>query len=455
MTTAPVVDDVENMSMAERLTLLPEEERNYILDNFVKDPVALQYDWKFWARPKQIAPEGDWFGWLNLAGRGYGKTRVGAEWVRDKIENYWETPIRVAGIAETKADTRDVIVEGESGVLAVFPPELRPKYEPSKRRLTWENGSQMFLYSGDEPDQLRGPQFHFAWVDELAKYQYPDEAWNMLEFGLRLGDHPQVVVTTTPRPIQLIIDMVNDPDFVITTGTSYENYGNLAARFIQRVIKKYEGTRLGEQELKAKILNDAPGALWTREILEASRRKKVPAGVQLVKIVVAIDPATTSTGESDETGIGVAALGSDGHGYILSDNSNVYKPKAWAQTAVDLFDGWEADEIIGEVNNGGDLVEVNLRTVDKTSRIPFRKVHASRGKHVRAAPVSSLFEQERVHIIGNMSRMEDQLVSFTNEGYIGGGSPDRAEWMIWAITRLMLGKGKKEHDPDDWTTVRK
>lgn len=445
-----VYDPSTNLSRAEHLARMPLHVRNQVLAGFSDTELEdLQYDWNFWGRPKQLAPESDddsWGIWLNLAGRGYGKTRVGAERVKKWIIESWDSPIRIAGVAETKSDARDVIVEGESGILSVFPERFRPKYEPSKRRLTWENGSQMFLFSGEEPDQMRGPQFHKAWVDELAKYKYPQEAWDMLEFALRLGDNPQIVVTTTPRPIKIIMDLLKDPDCVVTVGTSYENYGNLAEKYIRRVIRKYEGTRLGRQELNAEILSDAPGALWTRSMLEAVKVKRMP---QLTKIGVSIDPSVTSTEDSDECGIVIGGIGVDGDCYIFSDRSGTFSPDQWANVAVSGYDEFEADIMVAEANNGGDLVETTIRTVDKDRLVNFRKVTASRGKHIRAAPVAALFEQNRVHILGSMPEMEDQLVGFTNKGYIGGGSPDRAEAMIWLVTALMLKKRRRSVDVED------
>lgn len=452
MSTIIVAD--EEMSMAEKVAILDPEERAEIL-NDLGDPLKLRYDWNFWARPKQITPPGEWFGWLNLGGRGAGKTRTGAEWVREKVEQNWKTPLRIAGVAETKKDARDVIVEGESGLLSICPPDKMPHYEPSKARLTWPNGTRLFLFSGDEPDQLRGPQFHYAWVDELAKYMYAQEAWDMLEFGLRLGEHPQVIITTTPRPIPVIMDLVKDPDVVSTVSSSYENYGNLSSRFIKRVLRKYEGTRLGRQEILAEILSDVPGALWTRKIIDETRVAALPHGVTIIKLVISVDPAVSATETADETGIVAVGLGSDRHGYILRDRSEVLTPRAWARRVVNMFDRMEADRVIGEINNGGDLVEVNLRTIDTETRVPFKSVRASRGKAVRAQPVSSLFEQKRCHIVGVMPQMEDQLVAFTDEGYIGGGSPDRAEAMIWGVSNLMLRKGKTSYDPDDWPSNKR
>lgn len=443
----------ENLSLAERFALQDPAERDALFASLADEEIEeLEHDWGFWGRPKQQMPTGDWFGWLILAGRGYGKTRTGSEGIKKWVDESWDNPIRIAGIAETKGDARDVMVEGDSGILSVFPDDRKPKYEPSKRRLTWPNGTQMFLFSGDEPDQLRGPQFHKAWVDELAKFKYPDEAWDMLEFGLRLGEHPQVIITTTPRPIPLIKTLVTDPDVVITRGSSYENYNNLAEKYIKRVIKKYEGTRLGRQELLAEILSDAPGAQWTEAILERSRRKRLP---QLTRIGIGVDPAVTANEDtSDKTGLIAAGIGVDGHGYVFAEGSAVLTPRGWARRAVTLYDKYGADIMVGEVNNGGDLVEVNIRTIDTKKRVHFKKVRASRGKHVRSAPIASLFEQDRIHILGSMPELEDQLVSFTDSGYIGGGSPDTAEAMIWILTELMLGKSRK-YDPDQWETVKR
>lgn len=445
MTSAVIWEGLEvGQSLAEDIADLELEEQEETLAGVSR--LELLYDWDFWARPKQKRPPGDWYVWLNLAGRGYGKTRVGAETVRQWVEESWNIPIRIAAVAETKGDARDVLVEGESGILSVCPPDKRPKYEPSKRRVTWPNGSQMFLYSGEEPDQLRGPQFHKAWVDELAKYQYPQEAWDMLEFGLRLGDNPQIVVTTTPRPIPIIRELVKDPMCVFTTGTSYENYGNLADKFIQRVIHRHEGTRQGRQELLAEILDDAPGALWTRDTIEQCRVRKIPFGVEITHIAVCVDPSVSDTDETDEVGIVVVGFGSDGHCYIMRDISGVFSPRRWARRVITAYDKYEADRVLGEVNNGGDLVEVNLRTIDTARRVAYYKVRASRGKHVRAAPVSSLYEQGRVHIVGSMPQMEDQLVAFTDDGYIGGGSPGRADAMIWGVYYYMLRKRKKQSE---------
>lgn len=395
------------------------------------DPQAAQqllYEWRFWARPNQVAPEGDWRVFLLLAGRGFGKTRSGAELVREWVER--GQCRRLALVAPTAADARDVIVEGESGILAISPPWFMPVYEPSKRRLTWPNGAMATLYSADEPRRLRGPQHDGAWADELAAWQYP-ETWDMLMFGLRLGDDPRCVVTTTPRPIPIIKELLTDEKCVVTRGSTYENEANLAPQFFRDIIRKYEGSRLGRQELLAEILDDAPGALWKRDQIDSTRVTEHPP---LRRIVVAIDPAA-STGEgAAETGIIVAGLGQDGHGYVIDDVTLRGSPDTWGSAAVAAYHKHHADRIVGEVNNGGDMVEHVIRTVDK--RAAFKSVRASRGKLVRAEPVAALYEQARVHHVGFFGALEDQLCSWEPDI---DQSPDRLDALVWAITELMLG----------------
>lgn len=435
-------------SAAEQFAELSTSERAEALAGLSDEQIAdLQYDWSFWARPKQMRPDGDWFGCLYLAGRGWGKTRVGAETVRGWVE---EQPtghtrhLRIALVAETSSDARDVLVQGESGLLAVSRPDFMPAYEPSKRRVTWPCGCQATTYSGEEPGQLRGPQFDKALVDELAKYKYPQEAWDNLEFGLRLGDHPQVVVTTTPRPIPIIIQMVADPMFVVTRGTSYENASNLAPKFITRIIGKYEGTRVGRQELLAEILADVPGALWTREMLDNGRRLKAP---ELVRIVVGVDPSASA--EGDETGIIVCGKDAKGDGWVLEDATVSGSPDKWARAVVAAFHRHNADRIVPERNNGGEMVELTIRTVDRN--VPIRTVWASRGKGRRAEPIAALYESGRIHHVGNLARLEDQMVMLTTEEYLGAGSPDRADALVWALSDLML-KGSTSYKPSDWAT---
>lgn len=458
MTTALAPDgrDVAEMSGAEKFALLDEEERVAALASLSSEEIrALQYDWSFWARPKQMRPAGGWFGWLILSGRGFGKTRTGAETVRGWVEELPEGHthhLRMALVAETSSDARDVLVQGESGIIAISRPEFMPEYEPSKRRVTWPCGCQGTTYSGEEPGQLRGPQFDKAWVDELAKYKYPQEAWDNLEFGLRLGMNPQVVVTTTPRPISIVRQMVKDEMFVITSGSSYENITNLAPQFIKRVLKKYEGTRLGRQELLAEILEEVQGALWNREMLDTLRVKALPPG-EMVRVVVGVDPSTSANEDtSNETGIIVVGKAANGHAYVFEDASMVGSPNQWGMAVVAAYNRNLADRIVPERNNGGDMVEATIRTIDPT--VSIRTVWASRGKGRRAEPVSALYEQGKVHHVGNMARVEDQMVLLTPEEYLGAGSPDRADALVWALTDLML-KGGSSMNPDDWDSFTK
>lgn len=441
----------ETASQAELLALLPDSERAAILAELTDDEArGLEYDWKFWGRPNQWAPQGDWTTWVILAGRGYGKTRCGVEWLRSRVEG--PSPMialrggarHIALIAETSADARDVMVEGESGILASSPPWQRPMYEPSKRRLTWPNGARATLFNGTEPDQLRGPQHDTAWVDELCKYAYPQDTWEMLQFGLRLGN-PRQVVTTTPRPLPVLKEIMADPDTVVMRGSSYENRGNLSPKFFRTVIRKYEGTRLGRQELNAEILDDVPGALWTLAQLDATRVKQA---LEMVRIVVGIDPAMTSGEDADETGIVAAGKGRDGEYYILADRSGHWTPDQWGRRAVALYDELKADRIVGEVNNGGEMVEHVVRTAAKamrlgsergTAEVSYRAVHATRGKRVRAEPVSMLWEQGRAHMVGSLAAMEDQMRSFVPDRSEEGRSPDRLDAMVWAMTELMGG----------------
>jgi phage terminase large subunit-like protein len=394
---------------------------------------ALLYDWSFWARDKQLAPVGEWETWLIMAGRGFGKTRTGAEWVRDQIERQGKR--RLALVARTAADVRDVMVEGESGILAICPHWNRPHYEPSKRRLVWPNGAMATTYSGDKPDQLRGPQHDGAWCDELAAWRYP-ESFDQLQFGLRLGDNPQVVITTTPRPIQVIRDLIKDPATVVTSGSTYENIANLAPRALDRLRRKYENTRLGQQELYAKLLDDNPGALWKRKTIEDLRVTQHP---ELQRIVVAIDPQAKKSSdkreldETSETGIVVAGVAYDGQGYVLDDLTIDGSPDQWGRAAVTGYYKFEADRIVGETNQGGDMVEYTVRTID--DKVPFKQLHASRGKHTRAEPVAALYEQGKVHHVGMFAELEDQMCQWVP----GDDSPDRMDALVWALTELMLG----------------
>lgn len=385
-----------------------------------------QYRWSLHARPSQRIPAGDWTTWLIKAGRGWGKTRVAAETIRQWKEN---NPI-IHFIGPTSADVRDVMVEGISGILNVSPPWDKPRYESSKRRVAWKNGAYALLFSSEEPDRLRGPQCHVAWCDEFASWKYAQETWDNMSMGLRLGRHPRVIATTTPRPIKVIRDLIKDPTTYITSGTTYENMSNLAPAFINTILKKYEGTRLGRQELMAEVLEDIEGALWNMEIIEKNRVKEAP---ELVRLGVAIDPAVTSNKDSDETGIIIGGKAADGHIYILSDRSGIYTPQGWASIAIAEYDRWKANWVIGEANNGGDLIETVIRNIDRS--VNYQKVTASRGKYTRAEPVAALYEQGRVHHVGQLPKLEDQMVNWSP--ITGEKSPDRIDAAVWLVTHLM------------------
>ena len=422
-------------SLASSIALLPELERQKAINSLSqREAEALLYDWEFFARPKQLPPIWNWYIWLLLCGRGGGKTRTGAELtVRWAKEGF--SPIALVG--QTKADVRDTMVEvGDSAILNVSPPWFRPEYESSKRRLTFPNGVLAIIYSGDEPDQLRGPQHKKAWADELAKFKYPQEAWDNLMFGLRIGDKPQCVVTTTPRPIKVIKDLVADSRTAVTRGHTLENKDNLAPDFLKYIIAKYEGTRLGRQELAGEILDDNPEALWQRDCIDELRVRQHP---DLTRVVVAIDPQGTDSPESAETGIVVAGIGEIAgkmHGYILADLTIKSTPDKWANAGVTGYYNFKADRIVGEVNNGGDMVEHTVRTVDKN--VPFKSVHASRGKYTRAEPVSALYEQGRVHHVGFFPDLEDQLCEWVP----GDKSPDRLDACFVAGTMIKMKRGE-------------
>lgn len=392
----------------------------------------LLYDWELSARDEQLLPEGNWQAWLIIAGRGFGKTRTGAETMREWIKT---NPI-VNIIGATADDARDIMIEGESGILAVCPLNERPLYKAAKRQLEWPNGARTLIFTADEPDRLRGKQHMKLWCDELAAWRYP-ESWDQAMFGLRLGDNPQAVVTTTPRPIKIVRDLMKDPSTHITRGTTYDNRINLAPSFFNTIITKYEGTRLGRQELNAEILDDNPNALWKRERIDELRIFKAP---ELRRIVVGVDPSVTSLKTSDETGIVIAGIGYDEHGYVLDDLSLIATPDGWGREAVKGYHARGADRLIAEVNNGGDLVEMVIRTIDPT--ISYKKVHASRGKAKRAEPIAALYEQGKVHHVGSFPKMEDQMCAYDPEDE-HGDSPDRMDALVWALTELML-KPKRE-----------
>lgn len=399
------------------------------------------HDWRFFARNNQIAPTGNWQTWLVLAGRGFGKTRTGAEWVREQIK---QGRSRIALIAPTASDARDVMVEGESGLLAVCwagdrsangDMLGRPSYEPSKRRVTWANGAVATLFSAEEPERLRGPQHEAGWCDELAAWKYQRETWDMYMFGLRLGNDPRTIVTTTPRPVPLVKELIKDETTQVTKGSTFDNQGNLAPKFLKTIRDKYEGTRLGRQELEAEILDDLPGALWSRSEIDEHRLREAP---EMIRVVVAVDPSGTKGQEDsgDSIGIVVAGKGVDGRAYVLADYSCKLSPDGWGRRAVEAYRRLDANLLLAERNFGGAMVQHVIKTVDP--RVPYKEVTASRGKVARAEPIAALYEQGRVSHIGSLPELEDQMCLIGPEGFIGEGSPDRADALVWALTELMI-----------------
>ena len=423
-----------SQSVAERLASLPPEDRARAIALLSDaEAEALLYDWRgFLARPDQIMPPGDWEIWLVLAGRGFGKTRTGAEAVREEVMTCRSG--RIGLIAETAADARDVMV---AEIMRIFPKADRPTYKSSKRLIEFQNGAQAFTYNATEPDQLRGPQHDFLWHDELAKWRYARETWDQAQFGLRLGTHPRQIVTTTPRPIELVKAIIagQEGKVHVTRGSTMDNRANLAASFLSRIQQRYAGTRLGRQELEAEILGDLPGALWSMSSLDAYRLQCQPDN--LGRIVVAVDPAVTATEDSDQHGIIVAGITDDQRGVVLEDASLSGSPMEWARRAVSLYRSYGADGIVVEVNQGGDMVAHTLRTADPNVNII--EVRASRGKHVRAEPISALYEQGRVSHVGAFPELESQMTQMTTAGYEGDGSPDRVDALVWAFTELFPG----------------
>lgn len=413
----------------------------------------LAYDWdNFWSRPKQREPLGQWRYWLILAGRGFGKTLTGAQWVRKRVN---AGARRIAIVGRTVADVRDTMIRGESGILAISPPSERPVYVPSKRLLIWPNGAEALTYSAEKPDQLRGPNTDTVWADELAAWKYPD-AWNQVTFTLRStqsGLLPRACITTTPRPTKLIRSIRERQNAHVTPGSTFENAGNLDPGYLADLRELYEGTRLGRQELYAEILDDAPGALWTHDRIDHLRVKDVP---KLRSIVIAIDPAVTSGEFSNETGILVVGLGVDGHGYVLDDLSGRHSPDAWAKLAIRTYESQEANRLVAEVNQGGDLVKSVISTAARELEVTVHVtlVHAAKGKRTRAEPVAALYEQGRVHHVGTFAKLEDQLCTWEPDVVIADGpqkkiqrsdSPDRLDALVWALTDLMVRRNPKPH----------
>jgi phage terminase large subunit-like protein len=434
--------DVRELSAAQILAMLPDAEREREIAALSPEVRAnLKTNWAHWSRPAQRAPSGNWLTWLILAGRGFGKTRTGAEWVKENVCGPTpDAPGRyrhVALVAETAADARDVMIEHTSGILGVHPPEFMPNYEPSKRRLSWKNGAVATVFNATEPDQLRGPEHDLAWGDELAKWAYARETWDQLMFGLRQGSPPHCCITTTPRPLPLLREIIADEGTIITRGITLDNRDNLAPTFIRTIMRKYQGTRLGRQELNAELLDDVPGALWTRQVLDDCRVKKdnLP---DMARVVVGVDPSGTS-GEEDEgadIGIVVAGRGVNGRGYVLGDYTCKLSPDGWGRRAVTAYHQHSADRLVAETNYGGAMVKQVIKTCD--ANVAYKEVVASRGKVARAEPIAAMFEQGRISIVGGFAELEDEMVMMTSAGYLGEGSPNRVDAAVWALTELML-----------------
>ena len=405
--------------------------------------MALPFLFEFWAMPHQLPPKGDWRSWVIMGGRGAGKTRAGAEWVRAQVEG--ARPLdagrcrRVALVGETIEQVREVMIFGDSGVLACSPADRRPDWEATRKRLVWPNGAVATVHTAHDPEGLRGPQFDAAWVDELAKWKKAEETWDQLQFALRLGDDPRVCVTTTPRNVGVLKKLLASPSTVTTHAPTEANAANLAGSFLEEVRARYRGTRLGRQELDGVLLADAEGALWTSERIETGRVRDVPL---LDRIVVGLDPATTAGAGSDECGIVVVGAQTQGppqdwRAVVLADCTvQGATPSGWARAAISAMVQYGADRLVAEVNQGGQMVVEVLRQVDPL--VPVKSVHASRGKVARAEPVAALYEQGRVGHVAGLDALEDQMCRMTARGFEGTGSPDRVDALVWALHELMI-----------------
>lgn len=446
---------VEDRSLAENLVLTCMEhglDPDTVVDELAEAQArALEYDWDFWGRPDQQEPDEFASGlkrlWFLMAGRGFGKTKTGAETLRRRVKA--GKTRRNGIIAPTAGDARDVMVEGETGILSVCPKWERPDYEPSKRRLTWPNGAITHVYSADEPDRLRGPQHDFLWGDEPASWRYGEEAWDQAEFGLRLGKTPQAMLTGTPRPLPWLKVLLADDETIVTRGSSYRNLANLAASYVRRILKKYEGTRLGLQELHAAVLEDIEGALWTHMLIDQHRVRfqETESGLflpvpDLDVVVVAVDP-TVEDEPGDECGIvveGRAGSRDEGQVYVLADRSMQGGPNAWAEAVCRAAEDYEADYIVAEKNNGGALVRQNIHMVNPRLKVVL--VSATKGKKPRAQPIATAYERGRIHHVGTLPELETQMCE-----WVPGEtktSPDRVDALVWGATDLIGDVGKKK-----------
>jgi phage terminase large subunit-like protein len=421
-----------------------EDERNFLLAELTLGEMTfLTERWDIFAHahqlPPDLAPNGaPWLTWLMIGGRGAGKTRAGAEWVRAQALGHaplaCETARRIALVGETEHDVREVMIEGVSGILSVHPHHERPVWMPSRKRLEWYNGAVAQVFSAEDPESLRGPQFSCAWSDEMAKWRYAEATFDMLQFGLRLGSQPRQMITTTPRPTALLKRLMGDPTTVTTRAATVSNAFNLAPTFLQSVMSRYAGTRLGRQELDGEIIEDRPDALWSRGLLEQCRVREAPP---LQRIVVAVDPPVSSGKRADSCGIVAAGISDSGIVYVLADDTvSSVTPTAWANKAIALWRRLQADALVVEVNQGGEMVRSVINEVDHT--VPVTPVRALRGKWLRAEPVATLYEQDRVKHAGCFAALEDEMCDFASSGLSSGKSPDRLDAMVWAVASLAL-----------------
>jgi phage terminase large subunit-like protein len=421
---------------------LSENRKNYILTSLTERELhEIDSRWKLFAHdhqiPPDLAPDGKpWLTWLLIGGRGAGKTRAGAEWVRAQALGLppfaREKASRIALVGETEHDVREVMIEGVSGLLAVHGWNERPAWQPSRKRLEWKDGQIAQVFSAEDPESLRGPQFCCAWSDEMAKWRYAKEAFDMLQFGLRLGAQPRQLITTTPRPTALIKQLIEDPSSVVTRAPTRANALNLAPTFLQNVLQRYRNTRIGRQELEGELIEDRPDALWSRALLEKCRVAKAP---QLQRIVIAVDPPAGKRAAA--CGIVAAGVAENGIAYVLGDHTvSGLTPNGWAGKAVGLWHALRADTLVAEVNQGGDMVESVIHEVDPG--VPVIPVHATRGKWIRAEPVATLYEQGRVKHAGIFAGLEDEMCDFAPSGLSNGKSPDRVDALVWAIAALVF-----------------
>lgn len=419
--TSELMRMLKNMDPVDREVFIKNELSN-------DEILEITYNWEYWARDDQLLPRGEWFVWLIQAGRGWGKTRTGSE-----IVHVWKKQgyKRFALVAKTPQDAYKVMVEGKSGILQTAPPWDKPRYIKNQSAIIWNDGTRADIYSGANPEQLRGPEFEKAWADEIFAWQYAQETYDMLTMCTRIGDNPQIIITSTPKNTALIKAIRKDPGTKITRGTTFDNIENLNKSFINTVINKYEGTRLGRQELYAEILDDNPGALWNRATLDASRIKLEDCP-PLIRVGIAVDPSVSVGDGSNETGIIMGGIDANGEGYVLKDLTTDGSPAKWGKRVADSYNDELLDIVIYEENQGGLLVEQNIKTFDRN--INTKGVRATKGKVTRAEPIASLFEQGKIHIVGNIMKLEDQLCDWEP----GKPSPDRLDAMVWLFTELIL-----------------